>query len=138
MSKAKNYIDALLTETFYDATENLDELLRDWYGDDLSLFNIDDPDLSIAARSLTRYIQFWGTAAYPPLTSYEKLRRKYDALLDVHSNLLEEYAILRDEKAQLAETCRCLRRRIFSTKIKGGCGSAKERRRLKNDEMSAA
>jgi len=137
MSESRNYIDALITETFFDATEELDELLRDWYGDDISLFNLDDEDLSIAARSLTRVIRFWGTATYPPLTSYEKLRRKYEALLAIHSCLIEAYGNLRDENEKLVVASQHDKRKIISTRIKGGCGSVKERRLSKIDLSSA-
>jgi len=139
MSETSNFINAILTEASYDFTEEYEELLKDWYGDDISMFNPDDEDLLDVARCLTRHIEFWRTASDPkyPWTSYEKLRYKYEMLLRVHSNLLEAYSYLVDEKEQLVEDCRYFHRKIGPTIIKGGCGNVLERR-LKNGDSDAA
>ena len=121
-----------------DLNEEYEELLMDWYGDDISLLDIDDIDLYDVVGRLTSLLRFWRTDFDCPLTSYEKLRRKYEALLYVHSNLIEAYAYLSDVNEQLVKACRNGKRIIDSTKINRGCSSAKERRQMKNDETSAA
>jgi len=138
MYDANNYISALLTEPFCDLTEEYEELLKDWYGDDLSLFDIDDEDLASAVRRLTDLERFWFTSTYPPLTSYEKLRRKYETLLAIHSCLIEAYENLRDDNEKLVVACRQNTSKIAPTKINCGCGYTKERRHRKNDESNAA
>ena len=138
MSETSMYISELLQETFYDFTEEYDELLNDWYGDDLSIFNPDDEDLYDVVKRLTRKIRFWCTSPNPPLSSYEKLRRKYESLLAIHSRLIEAHCSLRDENEQLAKAFRHGQRKNITTKIKYGCGCAMERRYEKNDEESVA
>lgn len=138
MYEANNFISALITEPFCDFTEEYEELLGDWYGDDLSLFDIDDEDLCHAVRKMTSVTRFWCTAPYPPLTSYEKLRRKYETLLAIHSFLIEAYINLREENERLVGACRDSRRKIIAIKINRGCGYAKKRRFHKNGDTPAA
>ena len=97
MSVASNYIAGILNEPWYDVTEEYDELLSQWYGEDLSLFDADDEELAACVRRLTRTFRYWRTNP-EQMTSYEKLRSEYEALTEQHQCLLDEYRIL------LAET----------------------------------
>ena len=124
-----NFISALLAEPFCDLAEEYEELLTDWYGDDLALFDIYDEDLCQAVRKLQSVTRLCWTATYPQMTSYEKLRCKYEALLNVHSCLIEAYGNLSDENEKLGKTCRDSRKKILKLKSiadaaqlrKGGC-----------------
>jgi len=102
MYEANKYIHALFNEPFCDLAEEYEELLRDWYGDDISLFDLDDEDLSEALRRLTQIDRFWRTASKPDPSHYEKLRRKYDLLLELYSSLAEDYNNLRNDNRKLA------------------------------------
>jgi hypothetical protein len=97
MSVASNYISGVLNETWYDVTEEYAELLSQWYGEDLSLFDADDEDLATCVRRLTRTFRYWRTNP-GQMTPYEKLRSEYEALTEQYQCLLDEYRIL------LAET----------------------------------
>jgi hypothetical protein len=69
-------------------TEPYEQLLREWYGEDLSLFNSEDPDLATLIYGLTRNNHYW-TFNPNTMTSYEKLRAKYDVLLSACEQLFE-------------------------------------------------
>jgi hypothetical protein len=93
MSIASDYISGILNEPWYDVTEEYAELLSQWYGDDLSLFDADDEELAVCVRRLTRTFRYWRTD--PDLmTPYEKLRRKYEALTEQYQRLVDEYHTL--------------------------------------------
>jgi hypothetical protein len=102
MSIASDYISGILNEPWYDVTEQYAELLSQWYGDDLSLFDADDEELAVCVRRLTRTFRYWRTD--PDLmTPYEKLRRKYEALTEQYQCLLDEYyTLLAKAKDQMA------------------------------------
>jgi len=138
MYEIRKDTNVLITEPFCDFTEEFEDLLMDWYGDDLSIFNIDDDDLCHIVGRLANLLRFWCTDCDVPISSYEKLRRKYEALITIHNRLLEAYSNLLDDNEQLAKACRYGKRKIISTKIKDGCGSVKERRYPKSDTSSAA
>jgi len=85
-----------LDETLgYDMREEAEQLLSEWYGGDLSAFDPDDQELNMAFAGLMRTLLFSKKGAYA-ISSYEKLRMKYDALLEVHTKLIEEHR--REEK----------------------------------------
>jgi hypothetical protein len=89
MSMASNTVAGILNATFYDVTEEYASLLKDWYGDDLSSIDCDDEDLADAVWELTRSINYWRTDP-DRMTPYEKLRAKYEALMETHQSLLDE------------------------------------------------
>jgi hypothetical protein len=136
---AKHFIESLLNETVgYDMREEYTGLLFEWYGDDLSGFDPDDEDLIVAFERLRSNYTFWRTGPYN-VSPYQKLRAKYDALLETYMQSIDELTALRHENEQLAMACRKSQRMGVSNKIKGGCGSAKKERRLiKNDRPDAA
>lgn len=101
MYDPSKYIRALIAEPFCDLADEYWGLLKDWYGDDLSLFDIDDEDLSEALRRLTQIDRFWRTDPKPYRTPYEKLRRKYDLLLELYSSLADDYNNLRNVNSKL-------------------------------------
>jgi hypothetical protein len=90
MSIAKNTIAGILNASFYDVTEEYAQLLEDWYGVDMSLIDHDDEDLANLVWGLTRSIDYWRTNLNR-LTPYEKLRIRYEALIEQHQALLEDY-----------------------------------------------
>ena len=137
MSSISDFIESHLNETLgYEMREKYEELLYDWYGDDLSLFNPDDEDLAIAFINLRKNDLFWRTN--PVLTSpYQKLRRKYDALLESYMQIVDDYKTACFEKEQLAAACRKTRRQVIALKINGG-RSVFERRSGQHDRSGAA
>jgi hypothetical protein len=93
MSIASDYISGILNEPWYDVTEEYAELLSQWYGDDLSLFDADDEELAACVRRLTRTFRYWRTDP-GHMTPYEKLRREYEALTEQYQRIVDEYRIL--------------------------------------------
>jgi hypothetical protein len=89
MSMASNTVAGILNATFYDVTEEYTNLLKDWYGEDLSRIDCDDEDLADAVRGLTRSINYWRTDP-DRMTPYERLRARYEALIETHQSLLDE------------------------------------------------
>jgi hypothetical protein len=138
MNEANEYIRGLLAESWYDITEEYGELLRKWYGEDISMFDPEDEDLCDSIRRLTSTFRFWCCGPPFVLTPYEKLRGEYDALIELHAQLLEEYVLLLKQSEQLAWACQENRRKAISPKIKGGSKSTAERRIRKNDDSDAA
>jgi hypothetical protein len=127
MSVASNYISGILNEPWYDVTEEYTELLSQWYGEDLSLFDADDEDLAECVRRLTRTFRYWRTNPRQ-MTPYEKLRSEYYALTEQHQRLLDEYRIL------LAET----ENRVATPVANHLNVIAKERRTQKYEQRIAA
>jgi hypothetical protein len=123
MGIARDVIAGILNASFYDVTEEYAELIETWYGEDLSLLNHDDEDLATAVWGLTHSINFWRTNPNQ-MNPYEKLRLKYEMLIEQHQSLLEECHALKAAINQSQET-RCVR-------VK------KERRKSKSDERIAA
>jgi hypothetical protein len=102
MGIASDYISGILNEPWYDVTEEYSELLSVWYGDDLSLIDVDDEDLAVCVRGLTRTFRYWRTDP-GHMTPYERLRREYEALTEQHQRIVDEYHILLAEaKSQVA------------------------------------
>jgi hypothetical protein len=93
MSMASNTVAGILNATFYDVTEEYASLLKDWYGEDLSSIDYDDEDLADAVRGLTRSINYWRTNP-DRTTPYERLRARYEALIETHQSLLDERRML--------------------------------------------
>ena len=128
MFTESRFIESHLNETLgYEMGEAYEELLYDWYGDDLSLFNPDDSDLAIALVSLRKNHLFWHTSPNA-ISPYQKLRRKYDALLESHMQLVDDYREACSEIEQFEKACQVHGRKTIAVKIKGGCSPAKERR----------
>jgi hypothetical protein len=133
MSMASNYISGILNEQWYDVTEEYSELLSQWYGDDLSLFDTDDEDLAICLRRLSRTFRYWRTNP-GHMTPYEKLRRDYEALTEQCRALIDDNAALRAETTRLLADCRESAR----TKKKRSCRSkGKERKEIRNGRFVA-
>jgi hypothetical protein len=105
MSIASNTITGILGASFHDVTEEYAELLQDWYGEDLSLLDHDDEDLATAVRAMTRRIGYWRTGSIR-MTPYERLRAKYEALIEMHQSLMEERRILKCAIRQQQNVCR--------------------------------
>ena len=127
MHNTRNLAESLLNEAFgYDMAEECAALLWEWYGDDLSPFDPDDEDLNIAFGRLRTRWTFWQTDRYA-VSPYQKLRRKYDALIEAYMLLVDDFRAALDENEQLASACQKNHREVVSTKIKGGCGCAIER-----------
>jgi hypothetical protein len=130
MTIVSSYIECHLNESFgFEMGEVYEELLYDWYGEDLSLFDPDDEDLAIALTDIRKISMFWRTCPVQ-MSSYEKLRRLYDALLELYLQLVEDYNAVCLEKEQLALACQKVNRKILTLTIKGGCGSAAIERRF--------
>jgi len=138
MYNESNFIESLLDETLgYDMREEYADLLSDWYGDDISLFDPDDEDLNIAFRRLNNTYTFWKTSRY--VTSpYQKLRMKYDLLLESYMQLIEDLQTALHEKGQLAKFCYDGKRQVVTTKTNGGCNAGLERRASENGRTDAA
>ena len=138
MDTIRNCINSHLNESYgYENREKYDELLYDWYGEDLSLFNPDDEDLAIAFNTLRMNSYFW--QINPVLTSpYQRLKRKYDALLESFMQMIDNYKTICFENEQLALACQKKQRIVISVKTNGGSGVAGERRSLKHDSSDVA
>jgi len=125
MIQAKHYTEELMTCDWFDITEEYENLLQEWYGDSSAAYNTDDDDFADAFRALAKNYRFWHFDE-KSMTSYERLRARYNALLDLHLDLVELYKDLTHKKAAAARGKG--RRRIISVDIKGGCKPNGERR----------
>ena len=138
MNTTRNLANSLLNESFgYDFSEECAGLLLEWYGDDLSSFDLDDEDLEIAFGRLRTYFTFWRTGRYT-ISPYQKLRLKYDALLESYLQMIDDYRTACSEKEQAEKACQVRGRKTIMVKVKGGCSHAKERRSHKIEKFDVA
>jgi hypothetical protein len=137
MNDQRNYIRGLLYESWFDITEEYEELMQEWYGDPMAVFDPEDADLTDVVRACTKSYRYWH---FDPnqMTSFERLRMAYDVLVQAHVQLSESYQELLSayetpKKANDADHIQ-----ISAIKIKGGCIRSMERRIGKTNEDAAA
>jgi hypothetical protein len=99
MNKANLFTQEILNETsWYDITEEYALLLREWYGEDLSLFDPNDEDFADSVRRLTKTFRYWRAKPQYLITPYEKLRNEYECLVEVHAKLMMAYLDIHNGK----------------------------------------
>jgi hypothetical protein len=137
MQIEKSFVWEMLNESWFDITEEFEELLSEWCDDLSVVIPDDDIDFNDTVRSITRGYKYW---RFNPdqMTSYERLRTRYDALLEAHIQLINDHQELRAESSRLAWPCRKRARKKVYSSINRGCGSAAERRFAQNVNPDAA
>ncbi|MDR3304571.1 MAG: hypothetical protein LBS85_00860 [Clostridiales Family XIII bacterium] len=126
MIQAKHYTEELMACDWFDITEEYEDLLQEWYGDSSAAYSTDDDDFADSFRALTKNYRFWHFDE-KPMTSYERLRARYNALLDLHLGLVGLYKDFCAAHKEAAAPRDNGQRRIISADIKGGCKPNEER-----------
>jgi hypothetical protein len=137
MQIEKNFTQELLNESWFDITEELDDLIGEWYGEASNGFPDNDIDFNDAVRSLISGYRYW---RFNPetMTSYEKLRSKYEYLLEVHQCLIESYNELLSKSEFATARRKQTQLKSITTKTKGGYIKHNGRRNILNDDSTAA
>jgi hypothetical protein len=120
MQIEKSFAWELLNESWFDITEEFEELFGEWYGELSGILPDRDADYDDIARSLISGFRYW---RFDPdqMSTYEKLRSKYGTLYESHMNLIAKYSLLL-RQAEIAQTRReRVLPKLVSTTIKGGC-----------------
>jgi hypothetical protein len=138
MYTAQKFIDDILTQSaWFDMDGDCEALLDDWYADDISMIGSDDEDLAIAFMRLRNTYTFWRTGAEEK-TPYQKLKLKYDALLEAYLQMANDLKTICEDNVRLAALCSKSSRKVIATQIKGGYGAAGERRMSKDGNSCVA
>jgi len=95
-------IEAFRSQSWYDITEPFDALLLEWYGDMSDHFDPTDEDLAETVMALNRGNYYWKSVS--TMTSFQKICRKYEWLLDAYALLYDEVCGLRLQIATGAGT----------------------------------
>ena len=116
--------EAFRSQTWHDITEPFDALLLEWYGDLTDRFDPADEDLADMVMALNQGNPYWKNP--PTMTSFQKIRRKYEWLLDAYALLQDELSALRLQ-LQTNPSLSRVGVEIFSSDASHGAGGEKIR-----------
>jgi len=133
------FIESHLNESLgsYEMGEQYEELLREWFGDEIPIFVPDDYELANAFRNIRLNDLFWRANPHN-ISPYQKLRNKYDVLIEAFMQLSDDYKEICVLYENIISADLDSNKKNSATQIIDECNEDSGRRCIKLENISAA